>query len=55
MRLAEQDRRARINDLWIAAVEQANGMDVVTRDEDCDVIAGVGGPMVVRVCVSRLG
>ena len=30
VKLAEQRRRAKINDLWIAAVAQANGMAVVT-------------------------
>ncbi len=49
VRLAEQGRSAKINDLWIAAVAMANGMDVVTQDHDFDVIEGVGGPAVVRV------
>lgn len=49
MRLAEQGRRAKVNDLWIAAVAKANGMDVVTQDADFDVIEGAGGPTVVRV------
>jgi len=49
VRLAEQGRRAKINDLWIAAVAQANGMDVVTQDDDFDVIQEAGGPPVVRV------
>jgi predicted nucleic acid-binding protein len=49
VRLAEQGRRAKINDLWIAAVAQANSMDVVTQDDDFDVIEAVGGPRVVRV------
>ena len=49
VRLAEQGRRAKVNDLWIAAVAQANGMDVVTQDDDFDAIEAVGGPVVVRV------
>ena len=49
VRLAEQGHRAKINDLWIAAVAQANGMDVVTQDDDFDVIEQAGGPPVVRV------
>lgn len=49
VRLAEQGRRAKINDLWIAAVAQANGMDVVTQDDDFDVIEQAGGPAVIRV------
>jgi predicted nucleic acid-binding protein len=49
VRLAEEGRRAKINDLWIAAVAQAEGMCVVTQDDDFDVIEAVGGPPVVRV------
>lgn len=49
VRLAEEGRRAKVNDLWIAAVALANGMDVVTQDDDFDVIADVGGPAVIRV------
>jgi predicted nucleic acid-binding protein len=47
--LAEQGRRAKVNDLWIAAVAMANGMDVVTQDDDFDVIEQAGGPSVIRV------
>jgi predicted nucleic acid-binding protein len=49
VKLAEQRRRAKINDLWIAAVAHANGMAVVTQDDDFDPIEAVGGPMVIRV------
>ncbi len=49
VRLAEQGRRAKINDLWIAAVAQANSMDVVTQDDDFDAIEAAGGPRVQRV------
>lgn len=49
VRLAEQGRRAKINDLWIAAVAMANGMDVITQDDGFDVIEQAGGPSVVRV------
>lgn len=38
VRLAEQGLRAKVNDLWIAAVAQANGMEVVTQDDDFDAI-----------------
>ena len=47
--LAERGRRAKVNDLWIAAVAAANGLDVVTQDDDFDAIEEVGGPAVVRV------
>lgn len=49
VQLAEEGRRAKINDLWIAAVAQANDLDVVTQDDDFDVIEQVGGPIVIRV------
>lgn len=49
VRLAELGRRAKVNDLWIAAVALANGMDVVTQDDDFDVIEEAGGPVVIRV------
>jgi predicted nucleic acid-binding protein len=49
VRLAEDGRRAKVNDLWIAAVAAANGLDVVTQDSDFDAIEAVGGPAVVRL------
>lgn len=49
VRLAELGHRAKVNDLWIAAVAKANGMDVVTQDDDFDAIGEAGGPTVVRV------
>jgi len=49
VRLAEQGHPAKVNDLWIAAVAKANGMDVVTQDDDFDAIEEAGGPSVIRV------
>lgn len=49
VRLVQEGRRAKVNDLWIAAVTSAHRMDVVTQDDDFDVIESVGGPRVVRV------
>ena len=49
VRLAEEGRRAKLNDLWIAAVAQANGLPVVSQDDDFDTIEAVGGPAVIRV------
>jgi predicted nucleic acid-binding protein len=49
VRLAEEGRSAKVNDLWIAAVAAANGLDVVTQDSDFDAIESVGGPAVIRV------
>lgn len=49
VRLAEEGRRANINDLWIAAVAQSNDLPVLTQDGDFEVIEKVGGPRVIRV------
>ncbi|OMH33232.1 ribonuclease [Tersicoccus sp. Bi-70] len=49
VRLADAGRRAKVNDLWIAAVAAANGLAVVTQDDDFDSIEEVGGPAVIRV------
>ena len=49
VRLAEEGRSAKINDLWIAAVALANNLPVVTQDDDFDPIEAVGGPQVIRV------
>jgi predicted nucleic acid-binding protein len=49
VRLAEEGRRAKVNDLWIAAIAAANNLAVVTQDEDFDAIEAVGGPTVIRV------
>lgn len=49
VRLAEEGKRAKINDLWIAAVAAANDLPVVTQDDDFDLIEAVGGPLVIRV------
>ena len=49
VRLAEEGCAAKVNDLWIAAVAAANGLDVVSQDSDFDAIESVGGPFVIRV------
>jgi len=49
VRLAEEGRRAKVNDLWIAAIAAANSLDVVTQDDDFEPIEAVGGPRVIRV------
>lgn len=49
VRLAEQGHSANVNDLWIAAVAAANGMDVVCQTDGFDVIEAVGGPWVIRI------
>jgi len=49
VRLAEDKRRAKVNDLWIAAVAAANDLPVIAQDDDFDPIEAVGGPRVIRV------
>lgn len=49
VRLAEDGRRAKVNDLWIAAIAAANDLPVITQDDDFDPIEAVGGPPVIRV------
>lgn len=49
VRLSEEGRTAKVNDLWIAAIAAANKMDVVSKDNDFDAIELVGGPHVIRV------
>ena len=47
--VAEQHRRVKVNDLWIAATAAAHGLPIVTQDADFDVLAEVGGIEVIRV------
>lgn len=49
VRLAETGRRVNVNDLWIASVAQANGLPVVTQDDDYEPLEELGGPEVIRV------
>lgn len=49
VRLSEQGSPANPNDLWIAAVAAANGMDVVCQSDGFDAIEAVGGPWVIRI------
>lgn len=48
-RMAGSGRRINTNDLWIAAIALANGLAVVTQDDDFDVFLEYGGPPIVRV------
>jgi predicted nucleic acid-binding protein len=47
--LAEAGRRLNVNDLWIAATALANGVPVVTQDDDFGPVDRVAGLIVVRV------
>lgn len=47
--LVEAARRVNVNDLWIAATAAANGLPVVTQDDDFDALEGVAGLSVVKV------
>jgi predicted nucleic acid-binding protein len=49
VRLAETGRRVRVTDLWIAAVAAANGLPVVTQDDDFEPVRGVAGLAVIKV------
>jgi hypothetical protein len=48
IRLAEEGRRAKVNDLWSAAVAAANNLPIITQDDDFEAIEAVGGPLVIR-------
>ena len=48
-RLRENNRRANINDLWIAATALAHSLPVITQDADFEILADLGGPQVIRV------
>ena len=47
--LAETGRRVNVNDLWIAATAAANGLPVVTQDDDFGPLEGARGLDVIRV------
>jgi len=47
--VAESGRRVNVNDLWIAATAAANGLPVVTQDDDFGPLEGVEGLDVIRV------
>lgn len=49
VRLHEAGRRVNVNDLWIAAVAIANGLPVVTQDDDFDAVADLGELAVIKV------
>jgi predicted nucleic acid-binding protein len=47
--VAESERRLNVNDLWIAATALANGLPVVTQDDDFAPVDGAAGLVVVAV------
>ncbi|KAA8946863.1 type II toxin-antitoxin system VapC family toxin [Mycobacterium sp.] len=47
--LAETGRRARINDLWIAAIAASRALPVITQDEDFAALDGAAGLTIIRV------
>lgn len=47
--VAAAGRRPNVNDLWIASIALANKLPVVTQGSDFDILAGLGGPQIVRV------
>lgn len=49
VRLHDTNRRVNVNDLWIAAIAIANGLAVVTQDNDFDPLEELGALDVVKV------
>lgn len=49
VRLHDAGRRVNVNDLWIAAIAIANGLPVVTQDEDFDALQEIDALQVVKV------
>jgi predicted nucleic acid-binding protein len=47
--LAETGRRARINDLWIAAIAASRALPVITQDDDFAALDGAAGLAIIRV------
>ncbi len=47
--LRSAGRKAPVNDLWIAAIARANGLPVVTQDDDFDALADLGLLTVIKV------
>lgn len=47
--LAERNRRINVNDLWIAATAAANGLPVVTQDNDFAPLEGAQGVEVIHI------
>ena len=47
--LAEAGRRVNVNDLWIAATAAANGVPVISQDNDFQPLADVAGLTVIEV------
>lgn len=46
--LAENGRRVRINDLWIAAIAACRELPIVTQDNDFDPLDGVAGLTIIH-------
>jgi predicted nucleic acid-binding protein len=47
--LAETGRRARVNDMWIAAIAASRHLPVVTQDDDFGALNGVADLVIIRV------
>jgi predicted nucleic acid-binding protein len=47
--LAQARRRVDVDDVWIAATAAANGVPIVTQDDDSGPVDGVAGLSVIRV------
>lgn len=47
--LRDARRRMKVNDLWIASIARANGLTVVTQDDDFDVLADLELLEVIKI------
>jgi len=47
--LAQSNRRAPVNDLWIAAIALTHRLPIVTQDQDFDAVADFPGISLIRV------
>ncbi len=49
VRLRDAGRRAKVNDLWIAAIAIANDLPVISQDDDFDTLSELGALDVIKV------
>jgi predicted nucleic acid-binding protein len=49
IRLRDEGRSMKVNDLWIAAIAYSRGLAVVTQDTDFDVLEDLGILKIIRI------
>lgn len=47
-RLAEANRKIKLNSVWIASIALAHSLPVFMQDRDFDLLADLGGPVVIH-------